>query len=173
MLKIPGREVGSFLTDGVRESGQVGSEEPATQENVLNIRTARPANLQPPAPGVALATLNGGVLQMEPQDFPKPSEGDVTHYPVCRGCQGRTPPLRTASFQHTVLLESCKPVSASLPISKAPHLHEDRGAQVLVSVPPVAWAAGAAAGAENALIEPILWGGTGGQEPIAQEAAVP
>lgn len=66
MLKIPGREVGSFLTDGVRESGQVGSEEPATQENIC---TARPANLQPPAPGVALATLKGSILQMEPQIY--------------------------------------------------------------------------------------------------------
>ena len=34
-------------------------------------------------------------------------------------------------------------------------LHEDCGAQVLISVPPVAWAAGAAAGTENTLIEPV------------------
>ena len=34
-------------------------------------------------------------------------------------------------------------------------LPEDRGAQVLVSIPPVARAAGTAAGAENTLIEPV------------------
>ena len=40
-------------------------------------------------------------------------------------------------------------------------LHEDRGAQVLVSVPPVARAAGTAAGAENTLIEAVLCGEKG------------
>ena len=70
-----------------------------------------------------------------------------------------------------------------------PHLHEDGGAQVLVSVPPVAGAAGTAAGAEDALIQPVLRGERGGQslslliepvlrgekgdqEPITQETSV-
>lgn len=43
----------------------------------------------------------------------------------------------------------------------APYLHKNRGSQVLVSIPPVARAARAAAGAENALIEPVLCGEKG------------
>ena len=52
-------------------------------------------------------------------------------------------------------------VSAALTVRRAPHLHEDRGAQVLVSIPPVARAAGTAAGAENTLIEAVLCGEKG------------
>lgn len=40
----------------------------------------------------------------------------------------------------------------------APYLHKNRRPQVFVPIPPVARAAGAAAGAEDALVEPILRG---------------
>lgn len=43
------------------------------------------------------------------------------------------------------------------------HLHEDRRPQVLVSIPPVAGAAGAAAGAQDTLIQSILCGEKGSQ----------
>lgn len=48
-----------------------------------------------------------------------------------------------------------------------PHLHENCRPQVLVSVPPVAGAAGAAAGTQDALVQPVLCGEKGGQRPGA------
>ena len=41
------------------------------------------------------------------------------------------------------------------------HLHENRRSKVLVPIPPIAGAAGAAAGAQNAFVQAILHRGNG------------
>lgn len=69
-------------------------------------------------------------------------------------------------------------ISGSLSVSfsgsheGAPYLHEDCGSQVLVSIPPVARAAGAAAGAKNTLVQPILRAEKGHQEPMVGDSSI-
>lgn len=60
---------------------------------------------------------------------------------------------RAASLNQCTAVYICKYVHTSRHTSR--HLHEDRGAEVLVGVPPVRRARGAAAGAQDALVHAV------------------